>query len=65
MCVAGIYRPPNNPSADFTHFIRHTFDYRHFWLTVFVGDFYVVVLGYCNATRNFSTHFISAASKPK
>ena len=52
MYVTGIYRPPNNPLADFTHFITNKLEYPNNFRTVFAGDFNIDVLGTSNAMHN-------------
>ena len=49
MFVAGIYRLPNTPPADFTQFITNTLEYTNNCRTVFAGDFNMDVLSNSNA----------------
>ena len=53
MFVAGVYRPPNNPLADLTHFITNTLEYTDNWRLVYAGDFNIGVLSNSNAMRNY------------
>ena len=44
MFVAGTYRPPNTPLADFSQFITNTLEYTGNCRTVFAGYFNIDVL---------------------
>ena len=57
MFVAGIYRPPNTPLADFTHFITNTLEYTNNCRMVFAGDFNIDILSNSNAIRNYVDTF--------
>ena len=43
MFVAGIYRPPNTPLADFNQFITNMLEYTKICRTVIAGDFNIDV----------------------
>ena len=57
MYVAGIYRRPNTPIADFTQFIIDKLEYTNNCLTVFVCQLNIDVLSHTNAMRNFVDTF--------
>ena len=58
MFVAGIYRPPNTPLADFSQFITNTLEYTNKCRTVFAGDFNIDVTSNSNAIRNYVDTFL-------
>ena len=53
MYVAGIYRPPNTPLVEVTHFFINTFEYTDNCSTKFAGDFNNDVLRNFNTMRNY------------
>ena len=57
MFVAGIYRPPNTPLADFTQFNTNMLEYKDNCRMVFASDFNIGVLGNSKAMRNYVDTF--------
>ena len=57
MFVAGIYRPPNIPLADFTQFLTNMLEYTNNCRTAFAGDFNIDVTINSNAMRNYVDTF--------
>ena len=57
MFVAGIYRPPNTPLADFNQLITNMLEYTNNCRTVIAGDFNIDVLSNSNAMRNYVDTF--------
>ena len=69
MHVAGIYRPPNTSSADFTQLVINILEYTHNCRTVFAGEFDIDVLNdfkatYKNVDTFFQSNIISGIGSP-
>ena len=69
MHVAGIYRPPNTPSADFTQLVINILEYTGNFRTVFADEFDIDVLNDLNGMRKYVDAFsqcniISRISSP-
>ena len=57
MFMAGYYRPPNKPLADFTQFIPGALECTNNYCAVFTGVFNVYVMNHSSMARNYIDGF--------